>query len=174
MKYVLLHKQGNAAFPKDDEVSQNFLTRQVYKIPVDYRCFLFERMENENSLEGDKPVVYDLKHDKASIEHIMPQTLSVEWKRELGNDYEGIQDMYLHTFANLTLTGYNGNYSNQKFSVKKKSHIDKDGNKIFGYDESKYNLSDYLKTIDEWTEKETRIQVNNATASNKRNATSRV
>lgn len=154
MKYVLLHKQGNATFPDNDEVDENFLTRQVYKIPADYRCFLFERLENENSKEANQPVVFDLTYDKASIEHIMPQTLSAEWKRELGDDWEAIYHKYIHTFANLTLTAYNSNYGNLKFSEKKKSHTDKNGEMIYGYDESKYNLSDYLKTIEQWTETE--------------------
>jgi hypothetical protein len=84
LKYILLKKQGNAVFPKDDEVVSSFATRQIYKLPIDYRCFLFERMENGNSVEGNNPIVYDLKHDIASIEHIMPQTLTRAWEDALG------------------------------------------------------------------------------------------
>jgi uncharacterized protein with ParB-like and HNH nuclease domain len=156
LKYILLKKQGNAVFPKDDEVVSSFATRQIYKLPIDYRCFLFERMENGNSVEGNNPIVYDLKHDIASIEHIMPQTLTRAWEDALGGkeNAQRIKDKYLHTFANLTLTGYNTSYSNHIFSDKKKSSYDKNGNKIYGYDESKYNLSDYLKRVDQWTETE--------------------
>jgi len=154
MKYVMLNKQGNAEFPKDDEVRANFPKRQVYKIPSDYRCFLFERLENENSREGDKPVVEELKNGKASIEHIMPQTLTHEWKTELGDDWQQVYDNYIHTFANLTLSAYNNDYSNLSFQEKKKTRYDKDGNKVFGYNESKYNLSDYLKKVEKWTEHE--------------------
>lgn len=39
IKYVLLKKQGNAIFPKDSEIDKNFPTRQIYKIPIDYRYF---------------------------------------------------------------------------------------------------------------------------------------
>ena len=45
VKYVLLRKQGNSLFPNDTMVRENFPKRQVYRIPIDYRCFLFERME---------------------------------------------------------------------------------------------------------------------------------
>ena len=48
-----------------------------------------------------------------TVEHVMPQTLSRnEWKTMLGDDYERIHNEYLHTLANLTLTGYNSEYSN--------------------------------------------------------------
>ena len=42
-----------------------------------------------------------------TIEHIMPQTLTPQWKEELGENWQQIYDTYLHTFANLTLTGFN-------------------------------------------------------------------
>ena len=104
IKYVLLKKQGNAIFPKDSEIDKNFPTRQIYKIPIDYRYFLFERMENENSKEGDDTIVSRMKKNQITIEHIMPQTLNQKWKDSLGENWEDIHETYLHTFANLTLT----------------------------------------------------------------------
>ncbi|GAA8167910.1 hypothetical protein HpKG12_13890 [Helicobacter pylori] len=48
----------------------------------------------------------------------MPQTLTEEWEKDLGQDYERIHTQYLHTIGNLTLTGYNPEYSNKSFQEK--------------------------------------------------------
>ena len=45
-----------------------------------------------------------------TIEHIMPQTLSTDWKKELGSDYELIHEEWVDKLANLTLTAYNSRY----------------------------------------------------------------
>ncbi|WP_314696107.1 DUF262 domain-containing protein [Prevotella histicola] len=153
MKYLLLKKQGNSIFPDDRAVDMEFPTRQIYKLPIDYKYFLFERMENENSNEGIQPIVEKMKEGVVTIEHIMPQTLTLQWKQELGERYEEIYEKYLHTFANLTLTGYNTNYSNRSFQDKKNGYEYK-GVKVYGLNESKYELSSYLKTCDYWTEEQ--------------------
>ena len=151
LNYILLRKQGTAAFPTDKEVKEQFPTRQVYRIPSSYRCFLFERMENENSPEANDTIVKKMIEGDFTIEHIMPQTLTIEWKQELGDNWEEIYNTYLHTFANLTLTGFNVSYSNHSFLEKKKGYIDRKGRKIDGFDNSAFRLSNYLKHCDKWT-----------------------
>jgi hypothetical protein len=56
---------------------------------------------------------------KAEIEHVMPQTLSKEWSRDLGVVPEIIHDMWLHTPGNLTLSAYNQELWNNPFSDKR-------------------------------------------------------
>ena len=154
LKFVLLKKQGNAVFPTDTQVENEFHTRQIYKIPIDYRYFLFERMENENSKEANDLIVQKMKDNQITIEHIMPQTLTLKWKEDLGEDWEEIYNTYLHTFANLTLTGYNSSYGNHTFQEKKEGYVDHKGKQIFGFKDSAFRLSNYLKTCDKWTLKE--------------------
>ena len=64
---------------------------------------------------------------KATIEHVMPQTLNRSWREELGAQAERIHDEWLHTPGNLTLSGYNSTLGNKPFAVKKEelsqSHI---------------------------------------------------
>lgn len=151
LKYVLLKKQGNAVFPTDKEVNDCFPNRQIYRLPIDYRYFLFERMENENSKEADDTIVDRMKKNKITIEHIMPQTLTAEWKNVLGTDWQNIHEKYLHTFGNLTLTGYNSNYGNHTFAEKKAGYIGKKGEQIFGFKDSAFRLSNYVKGCDKWT-----------------------
>lgn len=154
LKYVLLKRQGTGIYPMDTMLSEEFKTRQIYRIPIDYKYFLFERMENMDNVEGKwENIVPHMRKNDYTIEHIMPQTLSATWRQQLGEDAERIHEQYLHTFANLTLTGYNSSYGNRPFSEKKSGYEHK-GKHIYGFDESKFSLSSYLKHIDQWTENE--------------------
>ena len=76
----------------------------------------------------------------------MPQTLSDKWKQALGEDWERIHQQYLHTMANLTLTGYNSQYSNLTFLEKR--DMDK------GFKDSAFRLNNYVKSCEQWTETE--------------------
>lgn len=151
LKFILLKKQGTTSFPSDIEVKEQFPTRQIYRIPSSYRYFLFERMENENSPEANNTIVEKMQSGDFTIEHIMPQTLTPQWKQELGENWEEIYNTYLHTFANLTLTGFNVSYSNHSFKDKKEGYIDRKGNKIDGFNYSAFRLSNYLKHCTKWT-----------------------
>jgi hypothetical protein len=54
-----------------------------------------------------------------TIEHIMPQKLTSEWREELGTNTEEIHKRLLHVLGNLTLTGYNPELSNATFKRKR-------------------------------------------------------
>ena len=143
--YVLLKKGRSSVFPSDVEVKRDFKTRQVYKMPANARMFILERMENQDNNERHD-VVKELTDKNITIEHIMPQTLSDKWKTALGEDWERIQEQYLHTMANLTLTAYNSQYSNLTFIEKR--DMDK------GFKDSAFRLNNSLKSCEQWTEKE--------------------
>ncbi|MBO5989180.1 MAG: DUF262 domain-containing protein [Paludibacteraceae bacterium] len=145
LTYVLLKKGRSSVFPSDEEVRGDFKTRQVYKMPTNTRMFIMERMENQDNKE-QHDIVKELTEKNISIEHIMPQTLSDKWKTALGEDWERIHDQYLHTMANLTLTGYNSQYSNLAFIEKR--DMEK------GFKDSAFRLNNYLKSCEKWTEKE--------------------
>lgn len=154
LKFIFLRKQGNAVFPEDTEVQEEFQVRNVYRMPLDYRCFLFERLENKDHKEANDNLVEHIKDGTYSFEHIMPQTLTAQWKQELGPDFERIHEQYLHTFANLTLTAYNSNYGNHSFAEKKEGYQDREGKQIYGFKDSNFKLSNYLKLVNHWGEEE--------------------
>ncbi|WP_174535870.1 GmrSD restriction endonuclease domain-containing protein [Micromonospora chalcea] len=60
-----------------------------------------------------------------TIEHVMPQSPTAEWRQMLGEDLQGeesfaeVHDALVHTLGNLTLTGYNAELSNSSFLVKR-------------------------------------------------------
>ena len=82
----------------------------------------------------------------------MPQTLSDDWKSDLGADANRIHETYVHTIGNLTLTGYNSEYQNKRFSDKVDC-TDKTGNAI-GYRHTPIKISSYLTTVSKWGEDE--------------------
>lgn len=143
--YVLLKKGRSSVFPLDEEVAGDFQSRQVYTMPTNQRMFILERMENRDNNERHD-IVKELAEKNITIEHIMPQTLSDKWKKALGEDWERVHQQYLHTMANLTLTGYNSQYSNLSFIEKR--DMEK------GFNDSAFRLNNYVKTCDQWTEVE--------------------
>ena len=54
---------------------------------------------------------------QATIEHVLPQTVTAEWETELGPDFEKVHARLIDTFGNLTLTGYNSELGNIPFSL---------------------------------------------------------
>ncbi|NGP56706.1 HNH endonuclease family protein, partial [Helicobacter pylori] len=87
-----------------------------------------------------------------TIEHIMPQTLNLEWERDLGENFQAIHDKYLHTIGNLTLTGYNEKYSNNSFQEKR--DMEK------GFKQSPLKLNQSLKDLESFGEKEIEKRAN--------------
>ncbi|GAA7281626.1 DUF262 and DUF1524 domain-containing protein [Helicobacter pylori] len=137
--------KGGQRFPNDDEFRNSFITIDFYKkFKKKTQCFL-ERLEH---FDTEEPV----NTQKCTIEHIMPQTLESEWKKDLGQDYERIHDQYLHTIGNLTLTGYNKEYSNKSFQEKR--DMEK------GFKDSPLKLNQSLKDLESFGEKEIKKRAN--------------
>lgn len=155
VNYILLSKQGSGKFPTDDEIKNQFQNGDFYHINSDFRTYLFERLENQDNVE--KVSVYDeIDSKKYSVEHIMPQHLSQSWIGELGDDYKQVHEKYLHSIGNLTLTGYNSQYSNRSF--KEKQTMEK------GFKESHFrNLNELPATSDRWGQEQIEQRINDLT-----------
>ncbi len=130
-------------FPNNDEFKKLFITIDFYKLKK-IKYFL-ERLENFDTKE---PV----DTQKCTIEHIMPQTLNLEWERDLGENFQAIHEKYLNTIGNLTLTGYNENYSNNSFQEKR----DREN----GFKQSPLRLNQSLKDLESFGEKEIEKRAN--------------
>ena len=146
MKYILLNKTGSARLPKDDEFREAINSKDFYHINNKWRAYIFNRLENRESKETTEIIDGLLNAKKYSIEHIMPQTLSKEWQKDLGKNYKEVHEIWLNRIANLTVTGYNSNYSNRTFSVKRDMRD--------GFKASPFRLNEYLKKAERWTEQE--------------------
>jgi uncharacterized protein with ParB-like and HNH nuclease domain len=144
LKYILLSKTGSGQFPNDDEFIRMFSTKNLYHIVPKNREYLFERLESGNNLESSN-VISKMKEGTYSVEHIMPQVLTLQWKKELGENAEEIQQKWLHRIANLTLTAYNSKYSNRSFTEKRNLPE-------CGFKESGIKLNQYISDFTTWTE----------------------
>lgn len=124
-------------FPSDEEFARELQTRDLYHFRS--RTYWLRRLENHGRKER-VPV------DEYTIEHILPQneSLSTEWKASLGPEWDVVQERWLHTLGNLTLTGYNSEYSDRPFSAKR----DMKG----GFKESPLKLNAGLGQLDDWNE----------------------
>jgi len=143
--YILEHKSGNAGFPIDAEFKAALAVRDIYNMQKKNKEYLFDRLENRDTIEHVN-VISLMEKGALTIEHIMPQGLSEEWKNSLGENWKQIQDERLHTLANLTLTGYNGKYSNHSFEFKKYCE--------HGFKDSALNINKQLLDFEKWTDKE--------------------
>ncbi|WQR65141.1 DUF262 and DUF1524 domain-containing protein [Helicobacter pylori] len=130
-------------FPNNDEFKEHFITIDFYRFKK--KKYFFERLENFDTKE---PV----DTQKCTIEHIMPQTLEEEWERDLGENFQAIHDKYLHTIGNLTLTGYNKEYSNNSFQ--KKRDMEK------GFKQSPLRLNQSLKDLEPFGEEKIKKRAN--------------
>ena len=124
-------------FPTNEEFRRELRTKDLYNFRS--RSYWLRRLENDGRKEH-VPV------DEYTIEHILPQNevLSGAWKVELGPEWDRIRQTYLHTLGNLTLTGYNSEYSDRPFAEKR----DMTG----GFGQSPLRLNDGLGALDHWNE----------------------
>ncbi|MGL2410462.1 GmrSD restriction endonuclease domain-containing protein [Helicobacter pylori] len=139
---------GNQKFPNDFEFKDSFITKELYgrnKTKKKKTKYFLERLENFDTKEPVNTKEY-------TIEHIMPQTLTEEWERDLGENFQAIHDKYLHTIGNLTLTGYNEKYSNNSFQEKR--DMEK------GFKQSPLRLNQSLKDLEVFGEEQIKKRAN--------------
>ena len=130
-------------FPQDDEFQRDIQTRDLYNFRS--RSYWLRRFENYGRKER-------VAVDEYTIEHIMPQNedLSASWKNALGPDWERVHKTWLHTLGNLTLTGYNSEYSDRPFLEKR----DMAG----GFSESPLRVNAGLGQLDRWDEESIKVR----------------
>ena len=128
-------------FPTDEEFRRDLQTRDLYNFRS--RSYWLRRLENHGRKER-VPV------DEYTIEHILPQNenLSPQWREALGPDWQRIQQTWLHTLGNLTLTGYNSEYSDRPFTEKR----DMPDAPEKGLKQSPLKLNQGLGQLETWNE----------------------
>lgn len=146
LAYILLSRQGSSTFPTDSQFKDSLSTRQIYSMSKKYTHYLFERLENGDTLET-KAVYAHLDRGEYTIEHIMPQHLTQAWREELGERCEDIHATWLHRLANLTLSAYNPSLSDNPFTKKRDSPKD-------GYRDSGIRMNQRIGQCERWGEAE--------------------
>jgi len=103
---------GGRRWPTDQEFEAALAVERIYPRR---RLARYMLIALEESFEHKEPI----DTTTATIEHIMPQTLSGEWETHLGANHAAIHGKWLDTLGNLSLTGYNSELGNAPFSEKR-------------------------------------------------------
>lgn len=124
-------------FPKNEEFERDIQTRDLYNFRS--KSYWLRRLENFGRKER-------VSVEEYTIEHIMPQNedLSSSWQTALGPEWQRVHETWLHTLGNLTLTGYNSEYSDKPFVAKR----DMEG----GFKESPLKVNAGLGILEQWDE----------------------
>ncbi len=128
---------GVRRMPDDEEFQQCLRERPLYGNKI--LRYMLEEIEKHDNKEAPN-------FSELQIEHIMPQKIGEEWKRMLGRNWELVHKKFLDILGNLTLTGYNPEYSNKPFNEKK--------NMKKGFKESGLRLNRELANLKKWDEDE--------------------
>lgn len=114
----------DAQLPLDDQLEKTFLNRNFnyikgpQKVMRNFMLACFEE-EHAHGAKSEQVNIFE-RLSAFSLEHIMPQSLTDQWKAALGPDAEKIHGYWLHRIANLTLIdpSFNSKYSNRPFKEK--------------------------------------------------------
>ena len=117
------------------------------------RSYWLRRLENHDRKER-------VAVDECTIEHILPQNenLSPKWREALGSDWQRVQQTWLHTLGNLTLTAYNADYSDRPFTEKR----DMPDAPEKGLKQSPLNLNQGLRELETWNEDVIKVRAGTA------------
>lgn len=137
---AFVFKSSYKRFPSDYEVREKLQTKDIYHFRL--RKYLLEALENYYHKE---PI--DLNTANYTIEHIMPQNIehNLSWQQMLGEDWQEVHSLYLHTLGNLTITGYNAEMSNKSFVEKVNGES--------GFKHSHLKLNESIAQCDVWNKK---------------------
>lgn len=137
---AFVFKSSYKRFPSDYEVREKLQTKDIYHFRL--RKYLLEALENYYHKE---PI--DLNTANYTIEHIMPQNIehNLSWQQMLGENWQEVHSLYLHTLGNLTITGYNAEMSNKSFGEKVNGES--------GFKHSHLKLNESIVQCDVWNKK---------------------
>lgn len=144
---AFVFKSSYKRFPSDYEVREKLQTKDIYHFRL--RKYLLEALENYYHKE---PI--DLNTANYTIEHIMPQNIehNLSWQQMLGEDWQEVHSLYLHTLGNLTITGYNAEMSNKSFWEKVNGES--------GFKHSHLKLNESIAQCDVWNKKAIQRRIN--------------
>jgi len=136
-------------FPSDAEFEREIQRRDIYSMRS--KSYFLRRLENHGRKEP-------IQIESLTIEHVMPQNenLSAAWRTMLGEDWERVQNTYLHTLGNLTLTGYNPELSDRPFLEKR--------NMEGGFKDSPIRMNQELGKLEQWNEEAIKVRSANLAA----------
>lgn len=124
-------------WPVDEWFRKEFVTYQLYYASrLDRTRLILDTLELDYG-HREHPDMNNL----ITVEHIMPQHLTDEWRAMLGPNATEVHPRLLHTPGNLTLTAYNSELGDKPFAEKKSL-----------LSESNFSLTQSVLECDVWNE----------------------
>ena len=110
-------------YPSDSNIRRDLITERIYGKGSQARekiILVLDSINRHLSIKSHSGG-YTVLDNAPTIEHVMPQTPSPEWKTHLGSGWEQVYKDYLDTIGNLTLVTQEWNWelSNSPFDNKK-------------------------------------------------------
>lgn len=134
---ILSSQENRLRLPNDKEINDNLSSMNFYNFT--YNKFILALIEE--NITKKRP---DIETDEfLQLEHIMPQTLTQEWKNSLGGNFKEIHTEYVHNIGNITLIRHNPKVSNGPFAKKKA---------VYSSNENLQIAQKYIITNDQWNE----------------------
>ena len=148
--------EGVSNYPTDIQFLEK-LKGNVYEENTGATRFILCKIEEQNNKTRETYTDLWARDDKNrfvwTIEHILPQGKNIpdDWVKMIANGNnkvaKEIQENYVHTLGNLTLTGFNSQLSNLSF-LRKRDRTNRDGSYV-GYKNGMF-LNTSLKSMEEW------------------------
>lgn len=117
-------KEPARRWPTDAELLNDMIHRPLYrKKSVRQASFILQRIAEHLQGKESPRIQFGTGSADYSVEHILPRTLSTEWRTALaewGADPFSTHASRLDIIGNLTITAYNSELSNKSFIEKKK------------------------------------------------------
>jgi uncharacterized protein with ParB-like and HNH nuclease domain len=131
---ALREELASQGYPNDREFRQRLIEFPLYRAGnrAERARLILERLE-----EFDSPREH-VNFSELSVEHVMPQNLTDEWREALG-DHVGQHADYVHRLGNLTLTAYNSELSNSNYARKRQI-----------YSTSNVKINCYFQNVETW------------------------
>ncbi len=119
VRNALSQPSGRRRWPKNKEFKEGLLAYKLYEgSRSEQRRLIIETFEQDHAHKEPAEL------RGLTVEHIMPQELTDDWRDALGLGANEIHTRLLHTLGNLTLTGYNPELSNRSFNDKRRLFLD--------------------------------------------------
>lgn len=113
---------GRKHFATDEQVREAIRTQPFYLRGLRNQQKLILKWVQEE-LNPNEPIDVE----RSTIEHVLPQTLTPDWRAALAADLDGepvdvVHERLVHSLGNLTLTGYNATLGNRPFPEKQEEY----------------------------------------------------
>lgn len=144
LKYVVLRKKDRIRYPDDSTVQEILRTAKIYDpSSKTLGVVILSAIENQNLTSDD--IVQRVINRDLTVEHIIPQTMSQQWRDYLGGTASEIEGVWENRLGNLTLTlaSYNSQLGNRTYHEKRTG-------KEYGYIHSGFRIDQMMHDNEEW------------------------